>query len=58
MERDHARTWKMIHKIYFNSHAHVERDPETAETGKAEINFNSHAHVERDMCQNGTDKII
>ena len=34
--------------LYFNSHAHVERDPEIRKTGLKTFYFNSHAHVERD----------
>ena len=33
---------------YFNSHAHVERDPYTLAPENDTSNFNSHAHVERD----------
>ena len=34
--------------LYFNSHAHVERDPETIKGLEKPLDFNSHAHVERD----------
>ena len=34
--------------MYFNSHAHVERDDFNGIYGKGTENFNSHAHVERD----------
>ena len=33
---------------HFNSHAHVERDDKTEDTGSGFNDFNSHAHVERD----------
>ena len=32
----------------FNSHAHVERDPDIAVNLVNVVDFNSHAHVERD----------
>ena len=35
--------------IYFNSHAHVERDPELVAVDFGTEDFNSHAHVERDL---------
>ena len=35
---------------YFNSHAHVERDPFNNANCQHDNNFNSHAHVERDKC--------
>ena len=34
---------------HFNSHAHVERDDKTEDTGSGFNDFNSHAHVERDL---------
>ena len=34
--------------IYFNSHAHVERDLQAVAVIREQQNFNSHAHVERD----------
>ena len=34
--------------MYFNSHAHVERDAEVSENSYIHMDFNSHAHVERD----------
>ena len=34
---------------YFNSHAHVERDPQTLQVWLLGKYFNSHAHVERDV---------
>ena len=33
----------------FNSHAHVERDPDEWDKEECWLNFNSHAHVERDV---------
>ena len=45
-------TWTMrindMFSAYFNSHAHVERDEDTADEPVDEAHFNSHAHVERD----------
>ena len=35
-------------KVYFNSHAHVERDAQQSVIDTATSDFNSHAHVERD----------
>ena len=35
--------------LYFNSHAHVERDRVSAIRNYGIMNFNSHAHVERDQ---------
>ena len=35
-------------KIYFNSHAHVERDTDNGDCFVDAGYFNSHAHVERD----------
>ncbi len=49
MERDKTTLTKLVYKIYFNSHAHVERDSEVEETSSVMENFNSHAHVERDF---------
>ena len=34
---------------YFNSHAHVERDPLKSTLVLIILHFNSHAHVERDF---------
>ena len=34
--------------MYFNSHAHVERDFNVLDCGFCVQDFNSHAHVERD----------
>ncbi len=53
----HTLTWsvtsvKYVYNfldLYFNSHAHVERDPRNSETGLKAFYFNSHAHVERDL---------
>ena len=44
-------TWRSVKILwqYFNSHAHVERDPTYAENYVNLANFNSHAHVERDF---------
>ena len=42
--------------VYFNSHAHVERDSSRI-SGFAIINdFNSHAHVERDVAGGGSNQ--
>ena len=35
--------------IYFNSHAHVERDSPLCDCLSLNLHFNSHAHVERDV---------
>ena len=35
-------------ETHFNSHAHVERDPISANRFRYSVDFNSHAHVERD----------
>ena len=35
--------------LYFNSHAHVERDETSSFYDGEDKNFNSHAHVERDQ---------
>ena len=53
----HTLTWSVTHDadsikeflLNFNSHAHVERDPEIRKTGLKTFYFNSHAHVERDL---------
>ena len=53
----HTLTWSVticvgfLPEIYkdFNSHAHVERDKDSAFVGKLVNDFNSHAHVERDL---------
>ena len=37
--------------LYFNSHAHVERDIFNSRDFSGGKNFNSHAHVERDIMQ-------
>ena len=52
----HTLTWSVTYKIvttcsssvYFNSHAHVERDPFNVALKNSVTHFNSHAHVERD----------
>ena len=52
----HTLTWSvtlfasisLASSIYFNSHAHVERDMIGGQSQSADANFNSHAHVERD----------
>ena len=52
----HTLTWSVTRLIltpltiilYFNSHAHVERDYSGFATGTNYQDFNSHAHVERD----------
>ena len=53
----HTLTWSVTGltneqlkaEIYFNSHAHVERDLHAITSLSKNIYFNSHAHVERDM---------
>ena len=49
MERDDLPHSANMREIYFNSHAHVERDCNTILLDKLSHNFNSHAHVERDV---------
>ena len=52
----HTLTWSVTvndrlrrrRDVYFNSHAHVERDENDLKFVDTKINFNSHAHVERD----------
>ena len=52
----HTLTWSVtisisffeVNNIYFNSHAHVERDRLICQLIGKFCNFNSHAHVERD----------
>ncbi len=52
----HTLTWSVTvsghirytERLYFNSHAHVERDPSEEEYIVKLSDFNSHAHVERD----------
>ena len=52
----HTLTWSVtrsiyscnVATIYFNSHAHVERDKCFSLNAWERTNFNSHAHVERD----------
>ena len=41
----------LIGMNYFNSHAHVERDPYNYYNVNTGADFNSHAHVERDLGQ-------
>ena len=53
----HTLTWSVTFSllavifpnVYFNSHAHVERDGRTSIYNNSEEHFNSHAHVERDL---------
>ena len=51
MERDPSVSAEKSSSVYFNSHAHVERDDRRNRSGARDLNFNSHAHVERDMLQ-------
>ena len=52
MERDILVSIYHFGGKYFNSHAHVERDPMAYLRKSLSINFNSHAHVERDaVCE-------
>ena len=54
----HTLTWSVTcdeiciqhQNLYFNSHAHVERDASWINKIVAKFDFNSHAHVERDIC--------
>ena len=54
----HTLTWSVTcdeiciqhQNLYFNSHAHVERDVIIVSLPLKYLNFNSHAHVERDIC--------
>ena len=48
MERDLRRRKNYGEVFYFNSHAHVERDPLKSTLVLIILHFNSHAHVERD----------
>ena len=48
MERDYPVTKRGFTSVYFNSHAHVERDEVTFTIAPLTLYFNSHAHVERD----------
>ena len=48
MERDFGVQVALIGMNYFNSHAHVERDPSHLRRVFEPQDFNSHAHVERD----------
>ena len=53
----HTLTWSVTHpaccfplrSVYFNSHAHVERDDQSLYLYIKKLYFNSHAHVERDV---------
>ena len=53
----HTLTWSVTHPgcrctqetLYFNSHAHVERDRTSLSQDHHTGHFNSHAHVERDL---------
>ena len=49
MERDLQAIISLSKNIYFNSHAHVERDDKPQQYLQIVTNFNSHAHVERDI---------
>ena len=57
----HTLTWSVttavnvqsVKAVYFNSHAHVERDGFGACLHSPQSHFNSHAHVERDRLQAG-----
>ena len=49
MERDQLTPQGHQPPVYFNSHAHVERDSCNVIMNKISKNFNSHAHVERDV---------
>ena len=49
MERDSFRKFVRLHKIYFNSRAHVERDVKRNIINLRGTDFNSRAHVERDV---------
>ena len=49
MERDHYQIIPPYVILYFNSHAHVERDFVILAQVVIVNNFNSHAHVERDI---------
>ena len=48
MERDGLHDLCLDIPIDFNSHAHVERDPDLSGLTESPLYFNSHAHVERD----------
>ena len=52
MERDKNLVFRFHKILYFNSHAHVERDHHVELTDGGKYNFNSHAHVERDQIDN------
>ncbi len=53
MERDLLLFTAEVTIKYFNSHAHVERDPFADKDITELLNFNSHAHVERDKFERG-----
>ena len=61
----HTLTWSVTcdeiciqhQNLYFNSHAHVERDICLAYFSFEKIYFNSHAHVERDFIKKLSDEI-
>ena len=54
MERDIAVNGLCVLYIYFNSHAHVERDFVSLIKLSDLSNFNSHAHVERDSASSSS----
>ena len=59
----HTLTWSVTRSSagrpdrteYFNSHAHVERDPSVSAEKSCSVYFNSHAHVERDAEPSAAD---
>ena len=61
----HTLTWSVTcdeiciqhQNLYFNSHAHVERDVIIVSLPLKYLNFNSHAHVERDFIKKLSDEI-
>ena len=61
----HTLTWSVTFSllavifpnVYFNSHAHVERDIRVPVTYSARSYFNSHAHVERDRITTDEDAL-
>ena len=57
MERDTIIYTLYNIQLYFNSHAHVERDFADTENTLNEIHFNSHAHVERDYFSDVSDML-
>ena len=56
MERDKIVRFIFENRVYFNSHAHVERDGVTGSVDLDTANFNSHAHVERDPGNRETER--